>query len=173
MNYMKTIYPGLASLALSLLAACGGSSGGTVDVTKAAAGGGCETATAALLGENETMLPGRLCGNCHRAGGQAAEEIWTVSGTVYSNPATTTCNSGGVSGAKVEILNAAGAVQFTLTTNSAGNFYSKQAVTFPMRARVTANGKTLEMATAQTSGNCASCHQVPSTGGAPGRVYIQ
>lgn len=153
------------------LISCG--SGG-VDPNAANANAGCESATADLLTETATMLPGRACQNCHKDGGQApaADVRWTVSGTVYSS-ATAACNSGGVAGATVEILTASGSVQATLTTNAAGNFYTTQAVTFPLRARVKKGAMTAEMSTPQANGNCASCHAKPGVSGAPGRLYLQ
>lgn len=160
----------LSSLALVLLAACGG---GKVDPTAANANAGCETATDALLKEDGDMLPGRACNNCHKAGGQASESDvrWTVAGTVYGS-ATSMCNSGGIAGAKVEILNMDGSVQFSLTTNAAGNFYTTQAVKTPLRAKVTKDGKSQEMFGGRTTGNCASCHRIPGTDGATGRIYL-
>lgn len=160
----------LASFFLVLATACGGSK---VDPVAANAGAGCETATASLLEENETMLPGRACNNCHKAGGQADESDvrWTVAGTVFGSM-TAMCNTGGVSGAKVDILTMDGTVQFSLTTNAVGNFYTTQAVKLPLRAKVTKNGKTQEMFGMPTTGNCASCHQVPGSQGTSGRIFI-
>ena len=159
----------LLAAVVSPLAGCGGG----IDPVAANAVAGCETATADQLVAGATMLPGRACGNCHKAGGQAAEHIFTVAGTVYSNPMGS-CNSGGVANATVEILKMDGSVQMTLTTNAVGNFYSHDPVMFPLKARVKATGKTtLEMAGAQSSGNCASCHAKPGLSGAPGRIYIQ
>lgn len=164
----------LSLLASLILASCGGGGGGsTVDPVAAAATAGCETAAATQLAVGDNMLPGRACNNCHKAGGQAAEADarWTVAGTVFGSP-TSMCNSGGVAGAKVEILDKDGKVQVTLTTTSSGNFFTTQAVTFPVRARVSKDGKTQEMFGPRMSGNCASCHQIPAVQGAPGRIYL-
>jgi hypothetical protein len=150
------------------LAACGGG----VDPVAANAVAGCEAASAASLMTGATMLPGRACQNCHKTGGQAAERVFTVAGTVFAGFGDA-CDKGGVSGATVEILNASGSVQLTLTTNAVGNFYSESAVTLPLRARVKLAGKTTqEMSTPQQSGNCASCHAKPGISGAPGRIFI-
>jgi hypothetical protein len=165
----------LFASASSALFGCGSSSSGSGSVDPVAAGAtaGCETASTALLATEPTMLPGRACLNCHSASGSASDSDvrWTVAGTVYSS-AGALCNSGGVAGATVEILKSDGSVQATLTTNSAGNFYTLAPIQFPMRARVTLGTKKVEMAGLQTSGNCATCHAQPASGGAPGRIYI-
>jgi cytochrome c553 len=163
---------GLASLALAL-AACGNPGGGkTVDELAAGAAANCEPSTTALKATGENMLPGRICGNCHRAGGQAANFPWTVSGTIYGSTSAS-CNTGGLAGVKVEIFEGASMnAKLTLTTNSAGSFYSSQAVTFPIRARVSKDGKTQEMFGQMATGNCASCHQNPGLSGAPGRIFL-
>ena len=61
----------------------------------------------------------------------------------------------------------------SLINNAAGNFYTTQAVTFPLRARVKKGAMTAEMSTPQANGNCASCHAKPGVSGAPGRLYLQ
>lgn len=148
-------------------AACGGG----VDPVAANAVAGCEAASATALTPGATMLPGRACINCHKTGGQAAERIFSVAGTVYAGFGDA-CDKG-IAGATVEILNASGTVQLTLTTNAVGNFYSESPITLPLRARVKAAGKTTqEMSTPQQSGNCASCHAKPGISGAPGRIFI-
>lgn len=151
-----------------------GACGGGPDPNAANANAGCEEAPADLLMSKETMLPGRVCLNCHREGGQATQPSlrWTIAGTVFSS-ASAGCNDGGVAGATVEILTQSGSVQLTLKTNAAGNFYSLTPVTFPLRARVSMAGKaTQEMSTPQLSGSCASCHAKPGLSGAPGRLFI-
>jgi hypothetical protein len=162
------------SLAFLLAAVLGPFSacGGGVDPVGANAVAGCEAASAAALMTGESMLPGRACLNCHKTGGQASGEVFTVAGTVFAGFGDA-CDKGGIAGATVEILNASGSVQLTLTTNSVGNFHSTSPVTFPLRARVKAAGKTTqEMSTPQQSGNCASCHAKPGISGAPGRIFI-
>ena len=167
-NKLKTY--SIAFLLSALIAPFTGCGGG-VDPAAANAVAGCEAATSEQLAEGATMLPGRACMNCHKAGGQAAEHPFSVAGTVYSS-ATANCNSGGVSGATVEILKMDGSVQLTLTTNAVGNFYSHDPVTFPLKARVKMGTKTQEMSGAQASGNCAQCHAKPGLSGAPGRIYL-
>lgn len=157
------------------LAACGnpGPVGKPVDVAAAAASGNCEADTAALRVTGETMLPGRVCGNCHRAGGQAASFPWTVSGTVFGS-SSASCNTGGLAGVKVEIFEGtATTAKLTLMTNSVGNFYTNQAVTFPIRAKVSKGAMSQQMVGLQVTGACATCHQNPPAGTMPpGRLFL-
>lgn len=162
--------------ALVFAAACGGG-GSEVNISAVPqARAGCsDTPAAAQLdtGPAGTMLPGWECIQCHKAGGQAREFPWQVAGTIFGSKNTSTCNTGGVSGVKVEILDSAGAVQATTTTNAAGNFFIASGIKFPMRARISQNGKTSEMFGTQSSGACTSCHQYPGPiGGAPGRLSL-
>jgi hypothetical protein len=159
---------GLLTAALLSAGACGGK----VDPAGAQANAGCETATDTLLLEGENMLPGRACNNCHKSGGQAAEYPWTVAGTVFGS-SSSTCNGGGIAGVKVDILKMDGTtVQFSLLTNSVGNFYSMLPLETPFKARLTQGTKTQMMNGAMATGNCASCHQIPPLTGAPGRISI-
>jgi hypothetical protein len=137
-----------------------------------AANAGCEAPTPANLETGATMLPGRVCEDCHTQNGQSPL-VWTASGTVFNHP-TDPCDPGGVAGVTVEILDAAGTVQATLTTNQAGNFYTGDTqLSFPIRARIFGpDGTRQEMQNAQPTGACASCHQVPSPAGAPGRITL-
>jgi hypothetical protein len=143
-----------------------------VDETAALAGANCEVATAALRMPGENMLPGRLCGGCHRQGGQAARFPWTISGTVFGSPSSS-CNPGGLAGVKVEIFEGTSVTpKLTLTTNTAGSFYSADPVAFPIRARLSKDGKTAEMFGMMATGACATCHQNPGIAGAPGRIFL-
>lgn len=168
---MTTACRTLTLLSLAL-AACGqGGDGHVVNEGAAMATANCEASNESLRAPSANMLPGRICGNCHRQGGQADHHIWTVSGTVYGSPSAS-CNTGGLAGVKVEILRMNGSVQATLTTNSVGNFFTDQPIEFPLRVRLSKDGKTAEMLSPQRSGSCASCHQNPGLSGAPGRVYL-
>lgn len=131
------------------------------DATRAAAG--CEEPTAAELAEQGTMMPGRICTECH---------YFTVAGTVFP-AADAPCNGAGLPGVDVEILDPTGAVQLTMTTNSAGNFYSYQPLRWPMRVRLTAPGKTATMVSAMHDGACAECHQRPGQGGTVGAIFLE
>jgi hypothetical protein len=106
-----------------------------------------EEPTEAMKLAGAAMLPGRVCGACHRTGGQAQNSPWTVSGTVFKG-ANSSCNSTeGLPGVFVEILYGqddpmgsyrAGALQPNgrLKTNSGGNFYTAQKFVAPIRARI-------------------------------------
>ena len=76
------------------------------------------------------MQPGADCMQCHRSGGNGAERVWTAAGTVFPRPDACPLDGGpgcltGVQGVQVLLTDANGQ-QLTLTTNSAGNFYTDQ-----------------------------------------------
>ena len=160
----------LCAVALALVA-CGGDRP-KADLEKVpAARASCEDPTASLLNVSELMLPGRNCQSCHIPGGQAGAFRLTISGTVFRN-LTVPCNSGGVSGVKVEILDMAGNVQVTMTSNSTGNFYTAQQVSLPFRARISQGSTTREMVTSSSIGSCAACHQKEPKYNAEGQIYL-
>lgn len=114
------------------------------------------------------MNPGENCISCHAANGSAAEKTFTVAGSVFAGPKDQA--DGGLSGVTITITDASG-TDTVLTSNAAGNFYSKAKLSLPLKkATVTRNGKTTAMS-GVPSPACASCHTDPPTGGAPGRVY--
>jgi hypothetical protein len=95
-----------------------------------------------------TMAGRTNCEGCHSS--------FTVSGTLYS------AASGGsiLGGATVRVKNSiTGAVQVELVTDSAGLFYTSQAVTFPANVEISACPDLVTM-TAASAGNCAKsgCH---------------
>lgn len=123
---------------------------------------GCADVPASVSEGEATMLPGSACMTCHRA--------FTAAGTVFARAASA-CDGARASGARVELLDRAGRVAVTMTTNAAGNFYTRQAIPSPYTARVTAaDGTTRTMSTPQTNGSCAHCHRLPSVEGTTGRV---
>ncbi len=79
------------------------------------------------------------------------------------------------SGVTVEILDMAGTVRrtFTISAFSDGNFHGGTVGSpSPYRARVKLNGVVKsEMLTAQTNGDCNSCHTAQGAQGAPGRIH--
>lgn len=113
--------------------------------------GGCNRchASGANSGGNGTngplMLPGQDCLACHD-GAQALR--WTVAGTW------------GVAGNTVTLVDARGQT-VTLATNQVGNFYTSQALTFPLTARV--GGQ--QMPAQVTYGGCNRCHGNGGGGG--------
>jgi hypothetical protein len=119
-------------------------------------------------GENAMMRPGAAClaSGCHLTGTRA----WAIGGTVYPTlHEPLSCN--GKSGVQVVITPASGAA-LTLTTNSAGNFYSATKITTPYRAKVVVNGVERAMMATQTNGDCNSCHTQNGTMSAPGRIIV-
>lgn len=118
-----------------------------------------------------SMNPGMACNACHKSGGEGPN--FSVAGTVYpSGHEPDKCNSGaGAAGARVVIVGADGQT-LTLTPNSVGNFSSRTAIKLPYQAKVTYQGRERLMLTAQTSGDCNSCHGQNASMLAPGRVTV-
>jgi hypothetical protein len=148
-----------------------GACGAPVDIAAVpAAILGCEAPNADNLSPKPPMLPGRHCQACHTPGGQAGEFAWTASGTVFARP-DASCDTGGLSGVKVEIADATNLVVITLYTNRAGNFYTSEDRDFSkIRVRISKDDKVKEMVTFQPSADCPSCHY--PGGAAGGRIFL-
>jgi hypothetical protein len=116
------------------------------------------------------MNPGRACIACHSTMNGPS---LTIAGTVYpSAHEPDLCNgANGSNGARVVITGADGVTQ-TLTPGASGNFNSRTRVTTPFKAKVTYMGRERTMMTAQTSGDCNSCHTQTGTNSAPGRILL-
>ncbi len=117
-------------------------------------------AVAALLAagcipeEGPMMEPGRPCLECHGGGGGEEDAVaWTVAGTAIGS-------MGGHQGSQVRIQDAAGK-SFTLTANQAGNFYTREPVTFPLNVSVDGNAMPAQV----TYGGCNRCHGSGGDGG--------
>ena len=163
----RSVALGICGLAL---AACG--KGIIVDLESVPlAKAGCEPPTMGQLMSDPLMLPGRNCQSCHVPSGQAASYRFTISGTIFKS-LSSPCNTGGVSGAKIEILDMSGRVQTTLTSNSAGNFYTSDPITFPVRSRITKDGVSRDMISTTAIGSCAACHQKEPKFGTEGILYM-
>jgi len=105
--------------------------------------------TAACIPEEGPMMePGSDCMECHD-GGEARR--WTAAGTF------------GGQGNQVVLQDAAGK-SLTLHTNRAGNFWTAEPLTFPLR-RVSVNGSVMPATPPVSQGSCnvAGCH--PGGGG--------
>jgi len=125
---------------------------------------GCEEATATEERHGPDMFPGRDCISCHGE--------MTAAGTVFPTESSA-CNGAGVARVKVEILDERDNVAFAMTSNAAGNFYSKKALPKPYRARITSrDGTVMEMDSTTDDGNCARCHRVPGVEDAKGRIAL-
>jgi hypothetical protein len=109
-----------------------------------------ESRTAALGSEDpavpvgEDHRPGQPCVTCHQPSG-ASDRHFALAGTVLWGPVKLQ----GVAGARVEILDARPGPlpPRVVTTNCAGNFFidASDDLTFPLRVRVVAKGKTRDM----------------------------
>ena len=114
------------------------------------------------------MRPGNACITCHQQSGGEAP-TFAIAGTVYPT-AHEPNDCAGKSSIQVVIMDANGNTQLTLTSNSAGNFYSSLPITKPYRAKVVSGGNERAMTATQTDGNCNSCHTDGGANGAPGRI---
>jgi hypothetical protein len=117
------------------------------------------------------MHPGGDCIDCHTREDEGPS--YTVAGTVFQGlDDETDCR--GIPAAVIEIIASDGSVAFSMTANAAGNFFSSRslAAVAPYTARVTYDGRTIEMGTPQTDGACNHCHTAVGIEGAPGRVQL-
>lgn len=127
---------------------------------------------------SKSMNPGMPCIQCHTQEGEGPS--YAFAGTVYATAhEPDKCNAAVESGppistAVIEVVDKNGTV-FTATVNSVGNFYkSKKSgnIVPPYTAKVKYDGRERVMATAQTSGDCNTCHTQNGTKDAPGRVLL-
>jgi hypothetical protein len=91
--------------------------------------------------EGPMMEPGSDCLECH-GGGEARR--WTVAGTWRGQ------------GNQVFVQDAGGK-SLTLHTNQAGNFWTAEPLTFPLRV-VRVNGQTMPATPVVSQGSCNRCH---------------
>ncbi|HEY2028869.1 MAG TPA: carboxypeptidase-like regulatory domain-containing protein [Myxococcales bacterium] len=118
---------------------------------------------ACVPAEGPAMDPGENCQGCHGSGNQPlyqGEERrhatdWTIAGTVFD------VGDAGVEGAEVQITDSAG-FSFSLRSNLAGNFYSKETVAFPLQACIARDGRTVCQESPVASGSCNACHNAAS-----------
>lgn len=115
-------------------------------------------ASACVPEEGPLMNPGDDCIACHGGGQGEGEPAWTVAGTVF--PSGQAAKSDGLEGARITIVDADGKT-FTLRSNQAGNFYTRERVTFPIDAIVEKDGVSNRMVQAP-QGSCNFCHTIPS-----------
>ena len=116
------------------------------------------------------MHPGSSCIDCHSS---SEGPRFIVAGTVYQKfDEPNDCY--GVEGVVVQITDAKGKVT-RLTTNLAGNFTASArafSFTMPIKVKIIYKDKERAMMTAQSTGNCLSCHTARGANGAPGRIII-
>jgi hypothetical protein len=106
------------------------------------------------------MKPGENCLSHHS---------FSAAGTVFKS--ATSGTGDGLAGATVSITDATGK-QVSLTSNSVGNFYTQEALAFPIAIGVSV-GTVVQKMAAATNGGCNGCHTQPPVNGAPGRIYVQ
>lgn len=117
------------------------------------------------------MHPGLACIDCHN---RMRGPFLTIGGTVYPS-AHEPDDCDGVNGfdndVHVIVTDANGNVQ-DLQINDVGNFYSQGALTLPITAELTYQGRSRVMTTPATSGDCNACHTDTGTNAAPGRLVL-
>ena len=119
--------------------------------------------------ESATMRPGQACISCHTS--QPGAPQFAIAGTVYPTAHEPDLCNGSSAAATIEITDKNGVVH-KLTANTVGNFDLTTKVALPYKATVTFQGRTRTMASAQTSGDCNTCHTESGTSGAPGRIML-
>jgi cytochrome c553 len=114
------------------------------------------------------MRPGHACLACHQVQGGPN---YRVAGTVYKTlREPDDCNGAGPPPQLRVIITDANNRTFDLPVNAAGNFFLRQQVRVPYRARVTDGTNTRTMQGSVTSGDCNSCHTTLGARGASGRI---
>jgi hypothetical protein len=97
------------------------------------------------------MRPGQDCNFCHSAAGGATP--WTAAGTVFATPDA----GDGFEGAEVH-LNGADGLSLALRSNQAGNFYTRENLSYPVTPCIQANGSIICQQSALTAAQGASCN---------------
>jgi len=99
--------------------------------------------------------PGQACLSCHKSGGSAP--AFTLAGTVLDG----TSSDVAMAGVTIRITDANG-TQLSLTTGDNGNFYTDQALAFPVATATSSCPNTFPMLSPvqSTGGDCnsAGCH---------------
>lgn len=105
-------------------------------------------------GDGPNMLPGADCLACHSRGGDRDADVFTVGGTVYPDWDGV---GGGLDGVTVRVTDAKGKV-VEMRSSRAGNFYTEENLTPPLRAEVENEFGIIEMDRTVEDGDCNSCH---------------
>ena len=128
-----------------------------------------------LLGNHGSILthPGGMCIQCHTS--MARGPVFSFAGTLYpsAHEPDDCYGADGLNGSEMHILvtDATGATQDVLTDQS-GNFWSQTAVTFPITAVVSHDGRTRAMTTHAPTGDRNACHTESGQTAAPGRIML-
>jgi phosphatidate phosphatase APP1 len=110
-----------------------------------------------------TMRPGEDCLSCHSSG----QDAFTLAGTVFGDASAAA--SSGLSGVTVAITDKNG-TKVTLTSNAAGNFYTSQALAFPVSVQVQSGTAVAQMHSPAERGGCNGCHAASSS---LGRIHVR
>lgn len=149
-------------LTLLLLIACAPKTGDDTSTACDESNEACGPGT--CDGEGGEMLPGSECLACHSSGGakEEGEEggTFTAAGTAFADLDGTAP----LAGATVRITDAGGVI-VELMTNNVGNFYTSDALTFPIDAEVEVDGTVKPMASSVDVGGCNSCHACAGSAG--------
>lgn len=118
------------------------------------------------------MRPGEACINCHSQSSEAP--LFVIAGTVYSTgDQPNDCNGTNGNGAAVVVITDANGVEHRISVNQAGNFsLAGASIPTPFHVRVDLGTATRAMASAQSNGDCNSCHTPTGLNGAPGRILL-
>jgi cytochrome c553 len=115
---------------------------------------------------SKQMNPGKACIQCHDQQGGPG---YPIAGTVYPTAhEPDLCN--GATGITVVVEDASHKQAFTMTTNTAGNFYANTQPPAGFHVKVTANGMERAMSATPATGDCNTCHTETGTNSAPGRI---
>jgi hypothetical protein len=116
------------------------------------------------------MAPGQACIACHTSQGGPG---FDVGGTVYpTGHEPDDCNGSAAGGAVVTVTDRNGVSASFTASSVSGNFHGTAALTFPITARVTFQGKIRSMGSAVDTGDCNSCHTQTGASSAPGRITL-
>ncbi len=114
---------------------------------------------------------GDECVGCHTPGKKAGPWPFTAGGTVYRTASDDPVP--GLPGVSVTIVDATGKV-VRLSSNRAGNFWTKELLAFPVAVELQREGSQRKAAVPGgpcSSGACNACHTWPGKNGAPGRLH--
>lgn len=151
--------------------------GGTTTQDAGPAPTTCTSGSMWLLGDrgSASMHPGEACVACHRV--NEPFRAYFFMGTAFpSAHERDNCNANPPATIVVDILNADGGVVYSMNVRQpSGNFYRSSlsaGMAMPYRARIrnTATGRSLEMMTPQTNGDCNTCHAEQGVSGSAGRI---